>query len=404
VRKGKSLMETIEFSIFDHGAEAVGVMRALLARLERERHIRVNLEVIPWAEAWTRLLQMALYNDGPSVSEIGSTWVSDMVMMNALRPFTEGEVARLGGKESYLPASWHSVRAAPGNGNAVAWAIPWLADTRLLYYRKDILARAAQPERESFASHAELETCLQALQESGVAIPLTLATRSSRINLHFLATWIWAEGADFLTPDGKTAIFDSPAALEGMSKFFRLARFLAPEARRLNDVQSDALFWQGRAALAFSGPWLFDHPQMSAEQKEQVAVAAPPGVPFVGGFHLIIWKYTRQQEAALELIDYLAGHHPPQELFPSFSLPARLETLSQGRFATHPVYGVMARALRAGHSFPAAWLWGMLENRLYEALQFLWEQALTMSEAEFRPLLESQIRALAQRINASLQT
>lgn len=397
-------METIEFSIFDHGPEAVEIMRSLLARFEQERHIHVNLEVIPWAGAWTRMVQIALYNDGPAVSEIGSSWVSDMVMMNALRPFTAREVERMGGKESYLPASWHSVRALDGgaNGDAVAWAIPWLADTRLLYYRTDIFALANQAEREAFASHAELEACLQALQAKEMEVPLVLPTRNSRINLHFLAEWLWAEGADFLTPDGKRAIFDSPAALEAMTKFFRLARFLAPAARRLNDEQSDALFWQGRAAVAFSGPWLFDHPHMRPDVKERVAVAAPPGVPFVGGFHLVVWKYTRQEAAALELVEYLAGKRLPLELFPAFSLPARRDALEHNRFTDHPVYRVIAKTMQSGHSFPVTWLWGMLENRLYESLQFLWEQAFTAAETDFHAYLESQMHALVQRINATL--
>ncbi len=397
-------METIEFSIFDHGPVAVETMRSLLARFEQERHIHVNLEVIPWAGAWARMVQIALYNDGPAVSEIGSTWVSDMVMMNALRPFTEQEVERLGGKGSYLPASWHSVRALGDgeNADAVAWAIPWLADTRVLYYRKDIFAHTGQAERETFASHEELEACLQALQDKGVEIPLTLPTRDSRINLHFLASWLWADHTNFLTPDGKRAVFDSPAALEAMTKFFRLARFLVPEARRLNDEQSDALFLQGRAAVAFSGPWLFDHPQMGPDLREQIAVAAPPGVPFVGGFHLIVWRYTPQESAALELVEYLAGRRLPPELFPAFSLPARLDALEHIRFAGHPVYRVIAKAMQSGHSFPITWLWGMLENRLYESLQFIWEQAFTASETDFRSYLEAQMRALAQRINATL--
>ncbi len=381
-------------------------MRSLLARFERERYIHVNLEVIPWSGAWARMVQIALYNDGPAVSEIGSSWVSDMVMMNALRPFSEKEIERLGGQAGYLPASWHSVRIGQGSENdgAVAWAVPWLADARLLYYRKDSFAYAGLEGRETFTDPAGLEACLQALQDSGLEIPLALPTRNSRVNLHFLAGWLWAEGADFLTPDGKMAIFDSPAALEGMAKFFRLGRFLVPQARRLNDEQSDELFWRGRAALAFSGPWLFDYPGMIPVLKEQVAVAVPPGVPFVGGFHLVIWKYSRQAELALELIHYLAGPEPPEELFPAFLLPARLDVLAHSRFADHPVYRVMAQALRAGHSFPVTWLWGMLENRLYESLQFLWEQAFTASEAGFRDFLETQIHALAQRINTTLHS
>jgi multiple sugar transport system substrate-binding protein len=399
-------METIEFSIFFHGVEAENLMRVALSRFEREHRIHVNLEVIPYQGAWARMVQIALYGDGPAVSEIGSSWLSDMVMMNSLRPFGEKEVEILGGEESYLPASWHSVRATRDslNGDAYSWAIPWVADTRLIYYRKDLLARAGQLERRAFSNHAELESCLRALQEHGVEIPLVLPTHRSRINLHILAGWVWASGADFLSKDGKQAVFDSPEALDGMEKFFRLGRFLHNAARRLDDAQSDALFWQGRAAMAISGPWLFNQPEVGPALKERIAVAIPPGVPFVGGSHLVIWKHAYQESAALELIEFLAGNRLPEELFPAFSLPARVDILARSKFAAHPVYRVMGTAMRAGRSFPIIWMWGMLENRLYESLQLMWEQVFSEPEADFRSTLETHMRGLVKRINQNLSS
>jgi len=399
-------MDTIDFSIFDHGEAAVKAMRAVLARFERERRVHVNLEVIPFEGAWARMVQIALYGDGPAVSEIGSSWVSDMVMMNALRPLSAKEVGLFGGEEVFLPASWQSVRAIRDslNSDAFAWAVPWVADTRLIYCRKDLLAQAGQDGRDVFSDHAELESCLQALREHGAESPLVLPTYHSRINLHIMAGWIWASGGKFLSEDSQKAVFDSPEALDGMEKFFRLSRYLHPAARRLDDTQSDALFRNGRAALAISGPWLYDHPDVDPALKDRIAVAVPPGVPFVGGFHLVIWKHARQENAALELIEFLNGKNLPEELFPAFSLPTRLETLAGNRFAQHPVYRVMIAALRAGRSFRTVWMWGMLENRLYESLQLIWDKVLADPEADIHAMLESQMHRLADRINLKLNS
>jgi multiple sugar transport system substrate-binding protein len=399
-------MPTIDFSIFDRGVEAVKGMRSALARFEREQNIHVNLEVIPFDGAWARMIQIALYGDGPSVSEIGSSWVSDMVMMNALRPLSEKEAAVLGGEESFLPASWQSVRAIRDslNSDAYVWAVPWVSDTRLVYYRKDLFAEAGLPERSSFTSHAELEACLQTLQEHGAEIPLALPTHHSRINLHILAGWIWESGGNFLTQDSQKAIFDSPEALAGMEGFFRLSRYLPPSARRLDDSRSDGLFRAGRAATAISGPWLFGHPDADPALRETFAVAVPPGVPFVGGFHLVVWKHARQEDAARKLMEFLAGKEAPEELFPAFSLPARIDTLARSKFADHPVYRVMGEALRIGRSFRTVWMWGMIENRLYEALQLLWEKAFTEGEEEFRATLEAHMHQLAERINLKLRS
>ena len=397
-------METVDFSIFDHGPEAIGLMKSVLADFERDRQIHVNLEVIPWQDAWTRLVHIALYNDGPDVSEVGSTWVRDMVTMNALRPFPAAEIEALGGEENFLPASWQSA-SAPRDllpEGTVSWAVPWLADTRLIYYRKDLLAAVGQDARDVFPGQAELDDCLQALQDEEVDIPLSLPTRRSRIILHILAGWIWAAGADFLSPDGQKAIFDSPEALAGMEGFFRLGRFLVPEARRLDEGQSDALFWQGRAAVTISGPWMFNYPSVAPAVKEQFAAAVPPGVPFVGGFHLAVWKHTRREKAVRQLVETLAGSQPPETLFPAFALPARTDVLARERFAGHPGYRVMSAAMRSGRSFPASRVWGMIENRLFDALPAIWEQVLATPEPDIRAILASRIGGLAQRINLTL--
>ena len=53
------------------------------------------------------------------------------------------------------------------------------------------------------------------------------------------------------------------------------------------------------------------------------------GVPFVGGYHLAIWRFSRKVSAALKLVEFLAGRQAPQTLYPAFGLPARLEILEQ---------------------------------------------------------------------------
>ena len=53
------------------------------------RHgIHVHVQRIDWASAWDELMRIALYGQGPDVSEIGSTWLGTLVEMDALRPLT----------------------------------------------------------------------------------------------------------------------------------------------------------------------------------------------------------------------------------------------------------------------------------------------------------------------------
>ena len=71
-------------------------LRSLLAEFEAKQRIRVHLTVMPFAGAWSAMVRMALYEDGPDVSAVGTSWVGDFVRMNALRPYQEAEVRALG--------------------------------------------------------------------------------------------------------------------------------------------------------------------------------------------------------------------------------------------------------------------------------------------------------------------
>ncbi len=98
-------MEEIEFSVFDHGAEAIAILRSLLAEFEAKQHIRVRLTVLSFVDAWAAIVKMALYEHGPDLSAVGTTWVGDFIRMNALRSYPDGEVRALGNAASFLPAS-----------------------------------------------------------------------------------------------------------------------------------------------------------------------------------------------------------------------------------------------------------------------------------------------------------
>jgi len=151
----------LELSIMNHGAHFVEEVRALLTQFKQNTRTEVRLRVLEWRDAWAELVRVALYNDGPDVSEIGSTWLSEFVTMTALRPFSSAEIARFGGAQQFLPSAWRGVTPATTSGAATtSWAVPWLADMRLIHYRQDVFEQAAIEARTAFQSpQTLLETC-----------------------------------------------------------------------------------------------------------------------------------------------------------------------------------------------------------------------------------------------------
>ncbi len=293
-------MEELELSVMMLDVNPTDDLRPLLDQFETQHKCRVRVSVLPWATGWNDLVKAALHGAGPDVSEIGTTWCASFVAMNALRPFAPHEVASFGGASAFLPTSWQT-GMLPGDNQM--WAIPWLADLRIIYYRHDLLERAGVDAQTAFTSHQQLLRTLERLQASGVAVPWVMPTADQPI-LHNLATWVWAVGGDFLTADGKRSLLNQPETRVGLRACFELGQYLAPTVRNLDIFRSQELFWQGQAAAVIS--WSqrrLRNLQQSVDSQvaANLGIALTPGVTWMGGTDLIVWQHGSRFSRAREL-------------------------------------------------------------------------------------------------------
>jgi multiple sugar transport system substrate-binding protein len=386
----------IEFSIM---ADSANNIQALLDQFEAEQHIRVRVRLLSWDTAWSELVRVALYGQGPDVSEIGSTWLGDIIAMNALRPFNEREIAALGRPEAFLPVAWRGVHP-PGHVNA--WAIPWFVGARLLFYRRRLLQQAGVDAGTAFQNAGQLDQALDRLQAAGVGVPWTVPTGTTHTTLLNVASWVWGAGGDFISVEGKRTLFNQPPARAGLRAYFALGRFLAPSVRHLNGLEPDQQFLQGPdTAMTLSGSWLFE--QVGPELKEQLGVALPPGASFVGGSHLIVWKHTLKAESALKLIHFLTRPQAQATYSQRVGLiPAVQEAFKSPPYAGDPLWQLVIEGVRTGRSFPVVRSWGLVEDRLTKELSELWREVLHNPNPDLDALLAKRFDLLAQRLDLVL--
>ncbi len=395
-------MTELELSVMFTNDEAIAALRLALQDFEAREQVRVNLRVFSWQTAWSELVRVALYRSGPDVSEVGTTWIDSFVSLNALRPFLTRELISLGGPNAFLPSSW---RSAAMLGQTQVWAIPWLADTRVVYYRRDLLEKAGVDESIAFASADRFWQTLQRLQEQRVEIPLVIPT-AHRNTLHIMASWVWQAGGHFTSADGKRVVFNTAEARAGQQAFFNLRRFLTPLHPSLSDPQSGEMFRQGQAAVLISGSWVMKaiiqrvaHPDVY----NNLGMAVMPTVPYVGGSNLVVWKHSRQPEAAIALARYLTGQlFQTNVVVKQGLLPARLDILLGPPFTTDPYYRVMGESLRQGRGFQASYMWGLIEDKLSETLTNLWHALLTHPSLEVAEAMAQYLEPLAEELNQSL--
>lgn len=398
-------MPDLEFSVMAHSPTTEQDLRPILAKFEAQHHVRVKVRVFSWETGWTELVKFALYGHGPDVSEIGSTWVSTLAATNALHPFGLREVAAVGGRYAFLHPSWQSCYLA---GETQMWAIPWLSNVRLVFYRADRLQQAGFSEPLLVRLPEQFERVLAQLLQCGEAAPLTLATRETVNSLHNAAIWIWGAGGHFIGPEGKQVKFNEPAARAGLRAYFGLHRFITSPAQSLNDQESDRLFLQGQTAVTISDPGLLHSAASGGSATaaaSQIRTALPPGVPFVGGSNLVIWRHSRQEKLAFELVKFLTSQ-PTQSAYSTHarSLPVRLDALSSPPFSTDPLYKSIVEALKSGRSYQVNRLWGMVEERLIAELNQIWAALFTDPTADLDALLDQHLPPLAERLNSVLSS
>jgi multiple sugar transport system substrate-binding protein len=392
------MMSKIEFSLTPTAAMGQHSLEELLQEFKAKSGIAVELREIETKSIRQELHKFIINQQGPDVSQLGSTWLRGMVDMNVLRPFKTQEIKSIGSPADFIPASWESTEVREGQ----YWAVPWLADIRLLYYRRDLLEQAGIDEKTAFTTPAALENTLTQLQASGVENPWVIPTQFAWQTLHNIASWLWGTGNTFLNSAGTKVIFNQPEASEGIKAYYRLSHFLTPETSHLTSDQSEALFLNGNAAVTLSRYCLSIIP---LEMREKVGIAAPPGIPFIGGSHLVIMKYSRRDQEAFEFIRFMTGTEAQLSSSTGHLIPTRLEALDALQFPTEfqeSFTQILKDVLEAGRSFRPAHLWDVIETRLVSMLAAIWEDILSSQNPDIDRIVDSHIQFLTTRLNITL--
>jgi len=384
-------------------------LRRLLASFEREKEIQLSLRRVGWERAWQVLLLDALEGKGPHVSQIGSTWTPTMAMLDALRVFSADEVSAIGGSPCFLPSAWESVKL---EDHPEVWAIPWSIYTFVLYYRRDMLEKAGIDADTAFATTTAMRDSFAKLSGNGIA-PWAFPSLYPYADLvHIAASWVRANGGDFMNASGRVPLFASPPASSGLMDFFELFPFIPLALRGLNVETCTNAFARGNVAVLIGGVEvgneLMESPYASQEMRENVAVTALPGVPWIGGDHLVVWKNVladaEHERAALDLVQYLSRRETQSQLFNLEEiLPARMDAYDELTFRLETTKPTLEKILKTGRPHPALRLWRRIEAFLDEMLLDIGKQVLRQPTVSPSNIALQMLEDYEQRLSAVLK-
>ncbi|WP_082374509.1 extracellular solute-binding protein [Ardenticatena maritima] len=399
----------LEVSFMFHGANPSTLeedfRKALAMYGDRSVLDGLNIEILDWERGWNRLVQYAAYNRGPDVSEIGSTWLSALVAMDAIRPLEPEEATALQYGRTFVPGMWE-VTQMPGTADV--WAVPLFADVRVVFVWRDMLEAAGVDPEQAFTSLESVEATFTALQAHGVATPFAIPMGSNArfLHLQMAISWVWAAGGDLFSPDySRVALLDGPA-LEGLKAFYRLARFMPVKGQILTDVAVNAeLFTQRRIAATIAGMWMWGALQnLPREEWEgKLDILHPPARPFLGGSLLVIWRHSLRRSEVLKFLR--AATNPDVQTAMADTLlvlPVRTESLERAPFTEDPYLQRLADAVRVGRGYPTVPLLGIVEDRITDALMRVWHDVLNHPTADPEPFIKRHLEPTVARLNEML--
>ena len=380
------------------GSSRIGAVRELLRDFEQRSSTHIGVTYQGWDNAWAGLVRSSLYGKAPAVSEVGTSWVPDLVGMNALYPLPNSIKKELGTRADFIPQSWDSCFLS---GNPQLWAVPWISGTRIIYYRKDLLARAGLNSEEAFASLPSMLETLSRLAEVGVDCPWVTSTTASINTLHLISSWVWNTGGDFISQNGRQLLFTEDRALNAMGLFFQMARYLGPESSEISYEDAINRFWSGSAAVTIDGSWLYAMQKLIANPLvlENIGFAPLPAPAFVGGSNLVIWTNTLDKEAALKLMLFMSEQEAVLSICRLTGLaPARhgLTSLAEGGDAEFQ--SAINRAFETGRSLPNLMFSAMLEDKLRHGFGEIWTDILNSPHTDPREIIICHMLPLKARV------
>ena len=369
-----SYRDTVRFSIAEHFGGVDHFYEKLAATCQCAGSLNIKVAAVGWDKLWNYLQEVAESDGQQDFSEVGTTWVGHFIDKYNLHRLTSSELDFLGGSRAFLRSTLQSTSLI---NDERMFAIPLLADTRVVYYWRDALADAGVDERDAFITPARMRNTLAALQDAGYP---AWGAPTFQVNntLHQIASWIWSNGGDFLDETGKRCtLLDSPA-LVGICRYYELYRYMPCNFESLDSVLD--YFEDGRISSTITGPWYLMRLILGGATDEvlsNLGVALPPGPPFVGGSNLVIWDGVEdsRMDEVLSVIAHLTSPEIQQEICKATGLlPVRQDVLEEAPYATDPHYHVFAEALRMGRSLPMISFWGPLEEALLKGFGQIWDE------------------------------
>jgi len=361
---------TVEFWAMGSEGE---VVEALLPGFRlRYPGVDVRVQRVPWSAAHEKLLTAYVGRTMPDVFQLGNTWIPELVALGAVEKLDAlAAASRAVVRDDYF-AGVLATNVIAGD----LYALPWYVDTRLLFYRRDLLEDAgikAPPATWSDWFEACKRVRARALQAGsdryGLFLPLDEWQTPVILALQ--------RGARLLRDNDGYGDFESAPVRAAVQFYLELFRQgLAPRKADAQIANLYQEFASGYFAFYVTGPWnLREFAQRLPADSRTAWATAPmpavdgagpdPGLSLAGGASLAIAASSARKQAAWKLIEYLSEPAQQVEFYRlSGDLPVRRSAWASDVLARDEKTGAFRRQLEHVRATPQIPEWERIAAKI----------------------------------------
>ncbi|MGM0836117.1 MAG: sugar ABC transporter substrate-binding protein [Bacillota bacterium] len=336
----------------------------LVEKFEEENpDIKVKVQAIPWDQAHDKLLTAVASKKGPDVLQLGTTWVPEFAEAGALLDLTPHLEEYPDFKEdNYFGGAVDSMKYEDK-----VVGIPWYVETRVLFYRTDLLEEVGYSEAP--ATWDELKDASEKLAARGdeyFGMDINLKDKITPL------IFAWQNGFETNEEAGELNL-DSPEFTEAIAyynSFF--SEGLSTPREGIDIVQA---FRDGGKPMFMSGPWMINIFKDQAPDLEgKWSVAMLPGketnTSSIGGAVFSVFHNSEKVDEALKFISYTNEVETQLDwLEISNTLPSRVEAWEDPVLKENAMLATFGEQLENTKGAPQIPEWEAISQELLASLE-----------------------------------
>jgi multiple sugar transport system substrate-binding protein len=260
--------------------------------------VKIQVTAIPWSAAHDKFATAITAGKTPDAAMVGTTWMGEFA-----KQALDATPATID-KSSFFEGAQKTTEVG-----GTSYGVPWYVETRLVFYRKDLAAKAGYTTLPTdWAGLKAMAAAMQAKAGAKWGINLQPGGTGS---WQTVMPFAWSNGASIATDDDKTFTLDTPEMTEAV-KYYQSYFTDGIAAKQLPDGSIEPNFVNGSIPMFISGPW-----EMGAVEKlggsgfkDKYGVMPLPkqksATSFVGGSDLVVFKNSQNRDSAWKFVQWLS--------------------------------------------------------------------------------------------------